>query len=398
MPIAKGSKSRLLWREEAAFNTLPAASAYQGLSFSSESLVENINKIVSDEIRSDRQVPSIRGGNIMTGGSISTDFAPIRHMDWLRHLLAGTATSQVIGHTASVPDITAPVFVAATYARGTVVFVSSGGAAGRLYTCVQGGVVTSDDVTTSLTSTSGQESLTNTTWEFLFLVTNTSVDGVAQTVITPGVDYPTAGIVFEKQILGQTSPLYVQFLGCRINTFTLNIQQEGIVKADWGFLGMRSAKAAVSNATSVVQTVDDPFTGYEAFLSINGSHTARPVKEGTLTITNNVEENVFAWGSRFRRDLPGNRREVNGSITVYFEDHTEYDLFKQETTVAFDLSLCRQGKFVNFHLGEVKLTGQGTPSVSGQGVITAQFAFDAFVQGGANDVIVTILNNENAAL
>lgn len=397
MAIAKGSKSKLIWVEESTFNVAPLGPAYYPLEFSQESIVENINKIISADITSDRQVPAIRGGNIMTGGSVTADFGPDRWARWLLHLLAGTMNKTTVGKSALTPGLVISALASGAITRGTYV-LSHGG----VYLCIKGGTITSGEATTGLISTSGQEVTATSGCVFEYLRDDTAL--FYKYVITAGVDFPTVGITIEKQILGGNADLLLSFTGGRLNTLGLTIPQEGIVQAAWGYLGIQSVKQTVTQSGTIEEaTNDDPFTGFESFLLFGAGQVARPVNTGNINITNNVEENIYTWGSRFRRDLPGNRREVNGQLTLYFEDTTEYDVFKGEVSQLATISFNRQGKYLAFDMPETKLTGTGTPQISAQGAITAQFNIDAFHESGFHDVGVTIystmdkLNSPNYA-
>jgi hypothetical protein len=396
MSIAKVSKSRLLWAEETAYATAPASGAYKQLPLSSESLVENIGRIVSDEIRSNRTVPAVRGGNIGTGGSITTDFGPVRHVRWLRHLLASAVTQRTYGALALTPDVEIPMLQAEPVSRGMYRIDAD-----RIYLCVSGGTVSGADATLGLSyggegsPSTGQETLAGgTVWEY---VQDASALLYEKTIVG-GNDFPVGGLTFEKQILGGTA-LYVQFLGCRINTLGLTIPQEGIVQAEWGMVGLKSNKLGAAVDADPDAVSDDPFTGYEAYLGYvtgNNVGAARPIREGNINITNNIEESVYCWGSRFRKEVPPNRREVTGQITTYFETHDEYDFFKNETVNHVELSFNRNGLITIIDLPEVKLTGTGTPSISGQGVITAQFNLDPFNAAGAHDIRIRTFTKSNA--
>lgn len=375
MALAKGSKSKVSFWEEATFNTLPAVTsqAFTGVSYSSESLVENINKVVSDEIRSDRATPNIRGGNIAAGGGISNDFGPNKCGLLLKHLLGSVATTTIDP---------AALAVTTAYVRGDYRKSNA-----RTYLCVESGTSSAAAVSTGLLSTSGQETEGTSVWEYIGAYGASSLKKHA---ITPG-DLPAAGLLFEKQILGQSTPLVLLFSGCRVNSLGLNIQQEGIVRADWNILSMKAHdKAAVVWSQSISTPSDSPFVGAEVFVSFNGGATSRPVREATLNISNGIEENIYVIGSRHRRDVPEGRREISGNLTTYFEDRTEYDFFKNETEVSVVLSFNRAGQLLVITMPKVKLTGSGTPQVSGAGVLTAQYAIDAFKTSNPNDITVDI--------
>lgn len=395
MAIAKGAKSKLLWKEETTYNTKPGG-VYALQPFSSESMVENISKVVSDEIKSNRQIPAIRGGNIMAGGGVQTDWVPERYVRWLVHLLAGTVVKATVGKAALTPDVTIATLASGAITRGT--YVLSGA---RVYLCIQGGTISAGEATTGLTSTSGQEQTATSGCIFEYLRTDAAV--FYRYTITPGVDYPTGGITLEKQILGGTSPLIVSFTGSRINTLGLNIAQEGLVKADWSFVSIQSAKLGATDSSGTTTLPGDANMGWEAFLQTGAfggavSQTNRPIRDGSLNITNNVEENIYVWGSRFRREVPANRREVSGQITTYFEDTTEYDQFKTEAVIAATLSFNRQGVYFGIIMPEAKLTGSGTPQLGGSGVVTSQFSFDPYNQNGAGDISSVVLYSVTNAL
>lgn len=502
MPLAKGSKSKVSYKEETVFNEAPAAGAYNGLSFSSESLVENINKITSDEIRSDRAVPNIRGGNIATGGSVSADFGPNKNGLFLKHLmgtvlnmntpLVANTTAYVVGTFVRQGSRIYKVTVAGTtsggvsltsvdglpevdgtatfvfemyaehnsqsglavaanttaYLRGQYVLSFAGAALGLWAYLVVVPGTTSGAV--SLTNTSGQEVDGSATFEPIAQISTPQVaattayvvgdivrdddtgvryyrcsvagttSGAPDLITTDGSpetegtatfiwigtissaavhataaaiqhhrfvpsDLPAVGLCFEKQILGQGTPLVVAFPGCRIGSLGINIPQEGIVRADWSVLGMRSVdNGATPFSTSVATVSDTPFIGGEAYVSFKKgavNYPGRPVREGNFTINNTIDENIYTIGSRFRRDLVEGRCECNGSLTTYFENRDEYDFFKNEDDIRSEFSFNRQGQLMNVVLPHSKLTGSGTPQISGGGVMTAQYNIDAFKSG-----------------
>lgn len=363
MGLAKGTSSILSYKEETTFNVLPAAAAFNGLTFSSERFGLNINKIQSGEIRSDRKVPSIRGGNFATNGGFACDLGPERFGKIWKHLLgsevgpANETTSVLSANTA--------------YVRGQYVSDST-----RLYLCVLGG--TSHATTPSLTSTSGQEIDGTAIFEYIGLLSTQLKKHVYQIGSLPAV-----GLTFEKQIRGQATPLVLLYPGSRIGSLGLNIPQEGIVQADFGIASMRQVdNAGTALSTSTPYVVDDPFTGGDAFIQFDSgsgyTSVPRPVREGSLNVTNSLDENIYTWGSRSRRDIVDDRMEVSCSITTYFEDRTEFDYWINETPVSVILSFNRQGKFFKITMGGMKITGNGVPTVGGPGVMNASFNLDAF--------------------
>ncbi len=385
MSISKGSKSKLLFAPETAFGTPATAVAYKSLFFSSESLVEQIETFQSQDIRPDRQTSAVRGGNIMSGGSVTSDFGIQRHALLLQHLLGISAAP-----TANVVTV-ATIATATPYTRGTY-----GKIGGNLYVVKIGGTYTQIvSPSTDFTGfTSGTSSIGGVTWTYV----GADTVPVYHYTLTSGIDFPTVGLGFEKQVLGGSSALYVLFAGGRVDSLELSITQKDIVKATWmlEFLNSTSGSASLAAPSSVVLPTDDPVSGYDSFISLNSGTTVRPLRDATLGIKNNIEKDVVFLGNRVRSDLPEGMRQISGRFQTFFQDNAEYTLFKNETVIPLTISMLHGGEYISFVMGEVKLTGSGTPQISGQGVVSCSFDYTAFIQSGANDLVCHIYSLSNA--
>jgi len=86
MGVAIGSRSTISFAEEVDYKT-PPGGVYRAINFNNESLGENINTIVSEAIDPRRIVPSVRGGNISSDGSMSSELYIDWIGTWLKHLL-----------------------------------------------------------------------------------------------------------------------------------------------------------------------------------------------------------------------------------------------------------------------------------------------------------------------
>lgn len=500
--IATGAKSALAYKEEITFNTAPSGN-WTGMTFENETLGATIPRVMSNEIRPTRTVPSIRGGNTGAGGNVTADLSVDRYGLFLKHLLAATVVTTstglyatgsltsdntnvsdadtvtigsktytfktaltptegevligadadaslanlilAINHTGT-PDtdykcatahptvtaettITAHVVVVnaiaagtagdsiatteaattlswgaatlasgantggaytvsalttATYQRGTVVSSNS-----RYYLVTDTGVVSS--VGGGLTVTSGTQTLGTATFEYL------STTGVAiyEHVLPGGVDFPTGGISLEKKLAGISSSTYAVFTGGRINSLDITVRQEAIVQAAWAFLFVQPVDPISSTvAGTPTYAVEDPSMSYEAWITLGTDGTCRPATDITLKIMNNLDDKVYTVNSRIRREIPAGRRECSGNFTVFFEDETELDAFTAETENEMTISFNRNGEYLAFVMGETKLNGDGTPKISGPGVIKASFDYMAFQQDGTTDITATMISLE----
>lgn len=374
MALAKGSKSGLAYKEESAWGTF-ATGDFAGLAIVSETLAEQINKVMSAEIRPDRTKPAIRGGNVAAGGSITTDLGVDRFGLFLKHLLT------CVPVTTELVDADIDALAEQAYVRGDLVKSND-----KFYLCTLGGTVS--DMGGGLTHTSGIAAIDGVKFEYL----SANDVSVYRHVFTGGNTMPTGGLSFEKSIKGGSSDLFVQFRGGRVDSLDLTIPQEGAVQAAWNLLFKDSVKASATGAGTVTYVAEEPVTGYEAFISFNNGQTTRPVRSGSLKIANSLEADVYCVGERTRREIPEKDRECSGSLDVYFQDATEYDIFKNETVVNTKISFNRNGEFLQFEFPETKFTGSGTPQIAGSGVVTAKLEMSVFRQSAAFDVKATMIS------
>jgi len=458
--IAKGAKSVISFKEEVTWGTEPTT-GYQDISFSSEKFTEKINTVMSDEIRRDRSVPNVRGGNIAAGGDLTTDFGISRWGNWLRHALAATSASAAV--------------VSTPLEAGVVAIGDVRVSNGKAYACLHGGTLTNTEAAIAATA----DNLTGiincppahllTTGRAFFLTGTTAPAGLAlntvyyaividaddikpassyanalagtaiaftddgtaisinatpslvatsgtatlqstkwvyigastlslnKHVLTAGADMPAGGIAVEKGVLGGDENFYLTLLGGRINTLDIKIQKEKMVESTWGLLFKEAVQTTTPHAAAGDSITDTSVMCYDVALVIGDTLACRPVTEGDISLKNNIAEDVYTLCSRYREELPEARREVSGKISTYFRDATEYTLFKNETTFSLVFSFTSSGKTLIIELPENKFTGSPTPTVSGQGVITSDFEFTSFKNTANYDIRVTIIDG-NAAL
>lgn len=374
MSLATGAKSALRVKEETSYGVAPSGN-WEEMSFNSESLQNQINTVISNEVKANRTVGSIRGGNKMAGGSIGMDVYSSKLGLFYRHLLRASAVSTTV---------TVAALSATTLTRGT--YVSSNT---KVYVAVNGGAVTAGDVTTGLTHTTGEVALTNVTFQYVCA----TAASVYQHLLVGDADLPTVGLAFEKSVKGSTAQTYFPYLGGRVGEMNFQIPQEGIVTIDMAMLFKSGSDGSVSSlAGTPTSTADEPVTGFNTEIVVN-SVVQSIIQSGSIRITNNLDANAFVVGSRSRKDIPLGRREVTGSLTQFFEDLTAYNLFIGETSFPILASFLYNGCFTEISMPECKFTG-GTPQpqIAGNGTVTCTYNFNAYLDSGAHDVRIKLCN------
>lgn len=386
MSIGIGSKSRLAYAEETEFGVFPVdAPAYQ-LGFNSESIQNTRNTFMSDEINPNRSVSAIRSGNVAAGGDITLELAATGLGVLFKHLLMGGITTTAVTPTA-LPVSTA-------VARGS--YFTSGG---RVYLCTRSGTTSVSNV---LSSTDSNVQTLNGTAMFQYFGTGT----VYRHVFNSGIARPAGGLSFERTVVSSGDETFFTYVGGRVNTFGLNIPQEGIVTSTLGmlFLDMDTAQNNEAQFVSYNATAEEPFAGsgasIEVQLQAGSSFEDLSISTASLNVTNNYDTNIYTIGRTRRRDIVEQRREVTGSFTAFFEDLTKFNYFKNESELLVRYILCHKGMHMRITLPYVKFTGGSpTPTIGGNGVVSSSFDYQAFAPvAGTSDITVELYNANDGSL
>lgn len=392
MSVGRGILSKIQFAEEASFGTFNSAATPYNLAINSETLGQNINTIESQLIRSDRRVPSIRGGNKSSGGDITTEAQPNAHVLFWKHFLADAATTGAASATAhsNGAAVEAAEIVSATGPLYYIVIQPGAlGASAPTHN-------TLGEVQDNGTATLMYIGSSLTAWKNHVLVGNTA--------------FPTGGLCVEKLVDRGAATSYFRYVGGRVNQLSLSIPQEGIVSfvASLLFLQQASFDETVGNGFNDAGTTvnDEVFAGYDTSLELSvgaaDSFSIVPyISQMNLQLQNEFDENVFAIPGRIRRDLVEGRRRVTGSATLWFESLDEFTYFNNETVLDLKIGLANVNGGINIRLPQVKFTGGNpTPQISGPGALSTSVNFNAFYNGGGavtEDIQVTI-NNTTATI
>lgn len=374
MALANVNKSVLYYKQQAIGSTA-AAGNYTTLPINSETLDETIDVVQTDDIQSNRETPALRGGNVTPTGTVTHDLSPSRSLALFIAMLCGSTAGSAI----TTPSVIA---ITTVYNRGTYVLAGGGGAQ---WCCVRGGTTPGSVaglLTGSTTPGFRVELSGGTIWEYV------AANGVAiyQHTFTPGSAW-VVSTTWEKQILGGSANLLVQFVNTFVNGCDINVPQNGPVKVTWNLIPVKSVKLVSTGAGTPTLSVEDFFMGFDSYVHINDTNLqgagGAVVKDFSCNYSNGAQEDLFFLGERYRGDVPEGKKTYGGRLSMCFVDTTQYDLFKSEAVVSLALTLQRAGMIIKIEWNEVKLTGRGTPNISGNGAIMQEFDWTGFFQSGA---------------
>jgi len=191
------------------------------------------------------------------------------------------------------------------------------------------------------------------------------------------------------------------FSGLKINTFSLQVPNNGNVTATFDCIGKKAEMSdTVLDATPTTTT----FTRYSSFevdVQINGS-AATNVESFSLTVANELDESVYPISTDgLRTELPNGFQTVSGQFTAFFDNATLLTKANDGTACSIVLSLTRGtglgadgNESMTFTIPSTMLE-QTSPEVSGPAGVKLQMAFKAYKDGataGSNVMSVVVKN------
>lgn len=224
-------------------------------------------------------------------------------------------------------------------------------------------------------------------------------------VFTPGNASPT--MTFETYAAGAdggaTGALQMQYSGVRVNTLELRASYGEIVTASVGLDGVDRQRitpvAALTPSYAAVSV--NPFHFNGAKVSIGGSDSA-VVRDVTLSVNNNVEHIGTLRQTRAYSRVALGAREITMSMSMDFQDGTEYDRLLNDSEFAVTLTF--RGPLIGgstYHslvvaLPRVKYRTVGVPLSAGD-FISQDVECTVLKPVSGDIATVTLVNTKTAA-
>jgi len=184
------------------------------------------------------------------------------------------------------------------------------------------------------------------------------------------------------------------YAGCKIGSWTISAEVGSIATMDLDLVGMTEATGGTL-ATASYDATWEPFVFTEASLTLAGTSIAT-VRSLSLTGTNAVERRVRLGSGTSKEPLQIGRRTYEGTVSMDFDDLTEYAKYVAGTQVAL-VALFDNGTDTLTITCNVQYTGE-TPVVGGQELLEQSLPFRALhATSDASAITLTLSNTETAA-
>lgn len=333
MTFASSNRSAINVVEEVTLGVTPASPTMKALRFKGESLNYNLSNISSEEIRSDRNTANLIQVKADVAGDIDFELSYLTFEDLIEGALANdwsalfTFTGTNVSTTSGTPDI---------LNSATAGFVA-------------GGLVVGQWV-----QVSGFTNPANNGFFKLSAVTATQLSFVQTTIVTEsaGASVTIKGskirngttlksYTVQRQLADVTQ--FFNYLGCVVNTLSLDFKTGQILTGKIGLMGMSSTNSGsqIGGATITPANSNTPMNAVSNVASVLQDYAAMTAKFNSLTLnlSNNVRAQT-AIGTLGNVGMALGKVEVTGNIELYFEDSTMYTKYLNAT--AFSLSFVVQ--------------------------------------------------------
>lgn len=375
--MADSSRHNLYYVPEVTYGTTPATPALNKIRHTGCNLGLSKNTVVSDEIRSDRQIADFRHGTKQTGGDVNTELSFTSFDDLIEALMCGTWSTPAGAVTATT--------ISAAASDNSINDSGAG-----LPVVVAGDVIRVKGFTGTGTTANAIMTVVSRTASKIVVSGVTLVDDAAgeSVTVTPckmlkaGVTRRSFSLL--RDFSDVTTGRYHLFDGQEVNKLALKVAPNAIVSADFSFVGQSLAisDSAPASATFPAQTTTSPMDSFSGAIRIGGTVVA-VITEVSFTLENGIQPRFVVGSAETIRPSIG-RSNLTGQLGLYFEDSSLINNFINEDIVVpeFVLEDGAAGNAYLFNLPRIKFTG-GQPDVKGQGPVMLTMPFQAIYDATA---------------
>ena len=370
--MADTNRTKLAFIAEEDFATAVSGSNLQTLRITGESLAQSAGSTQSGEIRSDRQVSSIRHSRIEAAGAINFELSYGTYDALLAAALLDSAWGAPV---AVAPAATVSAVVSGNKFTGTFAAPTAGEwiKVSGFATAANNGYFKVVTASTSEITVSGGTLVNEADKAGVTIVQGGS--------IVNGTSLSTFNIERTYEDLDEELAL---FLGMGINTLSLNVPTEGMVTGSLGFMGSKETSRTASAGSGYdAASTTEPFTALDVS-DLLENQASQSILAFTLNLNNNLRTRVVVGASGVA-SLGSGRVDLSGTLQVYFESKTLFDKYLNETASALAMVLAdAAGNAMIFDLPQVKYTSGQRVATGPNGDVVADLGWGAYMDPTEN--------------
>ena len=398
--FSSGAQRDLFYKKEAIYGVTPdttgaviKTSGFAEIRNTEDSVSLVRDSFVSDERRGDRGIHDHRLGTKQPAGDIGFEFSHTSFDDFLAAALCSdlvaatvpvttTNMSAYIDATTGIVTAAAEAFITDGYEVGDTITMADWGDAGNNGTFVISALPDETHMTVYPTTNLVTVLIGDAEADIDLAAFST---GWNANVIKKGTQVTSFSMVKSFSDILR----YQLFTGGVINTMSLDVNPNAMVTGSFGFLFKDMSSGAGAYVTSPSATgVTHPFDGFTGSIT-EGGGAISVVSSLSLSLDNGFERN-FALMSSTNPQVTSGKSNITGTVTLYFEDATEYDKFINETESALVITLeDLDGATIAINLPRIKYTSADSP-VNSDGATMVTMNFQALDDSSAvSNIVIT---------
>lgn len=372
------NRIRLAIIGEQSFGGDPDAGNPTILRFTGDSLKQDTATVVSEQIRSDRQIVDIIRTGRGVSGNVNFELTFETFNDLLKAMLMDDAWSS-------------PVTISATTISASSVdnsFNDSGAGFGSLV--ADSWIKTAQF---SNAANNGVFKIVSKTSTKIIVEGGTLVTEAAGStrIIKMGAEIINGttlkSFILERAYLDLSPILYAKYNGMCINQMSMDIPADGVIKGNFAFIGIQEQSTGPLSAQYTDETETAPMTGANHVYKVLENMSDLAVLSAALTLNNNLRSRLQV-GTLGPIGVGTGSLEVTGSLRVYFESNTLYNKYLNQTKTSLVLIVQdSDGNVYVVDLPSVKITnGQrvaGGPNTD----VVAELEFRAYMDEDEENTI-----------
>lgn len=377
--MSDANRVQLSFVEESTFGAKETGSNLQKLRYNSESLKQDMNTTISEELRSDRQISDIARIGVSASGSINFELSYGSFDTFLQAALLSSGWSSEV-------KISRSLTISASSVDNSLNDSNSefGSFTANEWIYVSG---------FSNAANNGFFKISSVTSSKIILQSGTLVTeaaGSAITVqqggsITNGTTLKSYNI--EKSYLDLSNILSV-LKGMSINTMNLEVPADGIITGSFDFMGSAEESLTASSGSGY-DNVNSNYvmTGANHVTDFLENLSDLEIVSFSMSLNNNLRTRMVV-GTLGVVSIGTGTVEITGSISLYLANSTLFDKFLNQTATSLVFAVRDvDGNGYVIELPSVKII-DGTRSAGGINTdVMGEFEFRAFIDASENITI-----------
>jgi hypothetical protein len=374
------SRVQLAYIAEDTFGTAQSGSHLQTLRYTGESLRQTHTVVRSNEIRADRQVPSVRRSRVEAAGSINGELS---YGTWDDFLLAALQAS-----TWAAGVTVGPLTTLAAVASGNKITDSGAGLAGLTagaWISVSGFSTAANNGFFKISSVAAGE-IVLTGGTLADEVAGASVTIVQGGAIANGTTLTSYNL--EKTFADLTNELAL-LLGMAPSGLTLTVPQDGVITVAFDFMGVCEESLAASGGSGYDAAPTTPVMTSRDVTNLLEDQAAMGITGFSLRLNNNLRTRLEC-GATGVTGLGAGTIDLTGTLQAYYTSKTLYDKYLDDTASKLALALTDPaGNQYVLDLPQVKFSGGQRVAGGPNGDVLADMQWEAYLGAGASMLTIT---------